>query len=145
MTISLCFSKIKIKTQQLCPFPHIMMQLLKKTRKNNKACCKQFVIGTIFSVTFNHWWEGAWRFLLHSDICGWCLVPPWNCLHQGLWAVFFLFFFIQVTLFVEILQLNLSNVVFQHFVRHKATAMCFHYIQEKADFSTADVSPTRFR
>lgn len=49
------------------------------------------------------------------------------------------FFFIQVTLFVEILQLNLSNVVFQHFVRHKATAMCFHYIQEKADFSTADL------
>lgn len=93
MTISLCFSKIKIKTQQLCPFPHIMMQLLKKTRKNNKACCKQFVIGTIFSVTFNHWWEGAWRFLLHSDICGWCLVPPWNCLHQGLWAVFFFVFF----------------------------------------------------
>lgn len=62
----------------------------------------------------------------------------------GLFGVF-LFFFIQVTLFVEILQLNLSNVVFQHFVHHKATAMCLHYIQEKADVSTADVSPTRFR
>lgn len=53
-------------------------------------------------------------------------------------------FLIQVTLFVEILQLNLSNVVFQHFVHHKATAVCFHYIQKKADVSTADVSPKRF-
>lgn len=68
----------------------------------------------------------------------------WFLLETAYIKVCGLFFFIQVTLFVEILQLNLSNVVFQHFVHYKATAMCFHYIQEKADVSTADVSPKRF-
>ena len=64
------------------------------------------------------------------------VVSTWNCSQQGLWIILCNWVMIS-----EVLVLKCSND-FLYLEYHKPSAIWSHYIREKSDISTADISKT---